>query len=202
MTAAAQALDAISPSVDVSTPGAAIATTMLSGVTGAANSIPDSASVTVSAPGAASAAAALFAVANAANSIPSSVSTTVTTNVVTAYSTIGSPAGFTAVRHGGIPAFAGGGLFRAGEAGYEQAVYPGGLTVGLPTDGLYATRQAPYVRPANAVQGGGGLTLNVTVAGNVYGITDLTERIAAEMLPALASELQTHTTAITGGLSR
>lgn len=202
VTTAAQALDAISPSVDVSTPGAAIATTMLSGVTGAANSIPDSASVTVSAPGAAAAASALYAVASAANSIPSSVSTTVTTNVVTAYSTIGSPAGFTAVRHGGIPAFAGGGLFRAGEAGYEQAVYPGGLTVGLPTDGLYATRQAPYVRPANAVQGGGGLTLNVTVAGNVYGITDLTERIAAEMLPALASELQTHTTAITGGLSR
>jgi hypothetical protein len=167
----------------------------LNNVTSAARTIPESESVSVSVIGAAAAIGQLHAVANAANSIPASRSTTITTNVVTAYSTVGRPAPSPfRRRHGGmIPGYAHGGvLFEAGEAGPEIAHFAGGGMAHLPTHGFYEGPPNTYISPANASTGNGGLTLNVNVNGPVFGIADLTEQVMREMGPALEAASRQH----------
>lgn len=186
-----------SETVDVSAPGATGATAELNAVTAAANAIPEIEVISVVASGATEAAAALYAVAAAANSIPSTVNTTVTTTIRTV--NLGTdnnvlPGG----RHGGMPGYAMGGvLFEGGEAGLELAHLATGGVVPLPRHAIYSAPRGTYIEPANSVgpRSTGGISVHVTVQGNVYGIDDLTAAVTRQLAPALADEFSRHTTA-------
>lgn len=194
--AAADALPE-SETVDVSAPGATGATAELNAVTAAANAIPEIEVISVVASGATEAANALNAVAAAANSIPSTVNTTVTTTIRTI--NLGTdnnvlPGG----RHGGMPGYAMGGvLFEGGEAGLELAHLATGGVVPLPRHAIYSAPRGTYIEPANSVgpRSTGGISVHVTVQGNVYGIDDLTAAVTRQLAPALADEFSRHITA-------
>lgn len=73
-------------------------------------------------------------------------------DIVTRTSTVnyGGGSGL-AERHGGIPAYASGGvLFRGGEAGPELAHFAGGGTALLPRDDLYIAPAGTVIEPANS----------------------------------------------------
>lgn len=192
VTAAANAIPE-AESVTVSTPGALVSALSLGAVRAAAEAIPDAEQVAVSVVGAETAVNSLNAVANAAASIPASVSTTITTNRVTTFSTIGSP----------ISAFADGGYVRSplalvGEEGPELVQLPYGSFVHTAeeTARLLANR-SEGIAPARTTAGGtattgGGITLNIDVHGNVYGVDDLTAEIAGPLVAAMAEENRRH----------
>src|SRR5690606_22529005 len=183
--------------VHVPAPGATGATAALNAVTAAANAIPEIEVISVVASGATEAANALNAVAAAANSIPSTVNTTVTTTIRTI--NLGTdnnvlPGG----RHGGMPGYAMGGvLFEGGEAGLELAHLATGGVVPLPRHAIYSAPRGTYIEPANSVgpRSTGGISVHVTVQGNVYGIDDLTAAVTRQLAPALADEFSRHITA-------
>jgi len=110
---------------------------------------------------------------------------TMTISVVTQYSTVGSPpSGISVARHGGIPAYASGGVvFRGGEAGLELAHFAGGGIAPLPWDGLYMAPAGTRIEPHNSVVtklqpgGVGGYTVVVNVNAPVFGIDDLEAKI-------------------------
>ncbi|MGB3328448.1 MAG: hypothetical protein WBA46_05795 [Thermomicrobiales bacterium] len=84
-------------------------------------------------------------------------SKTVTLSVVTAYSTTGSPTNYSGgsglgERHGGIPAYATGGVvFHGGEAGMELAHFAGGGIAPMPWHGLYEVPAGTRIEPHNSV---------------------------------------------------
>jgi hypothetical protein len=103
---------------------------------------------------------ALAAIANVNNTPVADK--TMTINVVTAYSTTGTPP--KATRHGGIPGYATGGvLFEAGEAGPEIAHFAGGGSAVLPSHAYYVAPQGTYIEPANSARGklGGGPLVHI-----------------------------------------
>lgn len=94
-------------------------------------------------------------------------------------------------RHGGIPGFAMGGTvvpFIGGEAGAEVAHFASGGSAVLPTHSMYAAPPMTYISPANANPGAGrsGMSIQIDVHGNIYGIDDLTEQVTRQLVPALA----------------
>lgn len=135
-----------------------------------------------------------YADINAISAYNGTVLATSYIDIVTRQTTVSGVAGFTQ-RHGGFPGYEHGGvIFEAAEAGPELLHLQGGGIVPLPTHGLYSAPSGSYVEPANSVGGVsyGGTTVNVTVAGNVYGIDDLTAQVAAQMAPALSEVARTH----------
>lgn len=166
--------------VNVIIMGAGEGASALDAVTASANAIPEAEMVNVFVFGASAAESALYGVANAAAAIPESVSTTITTNLVTVRSE-------RKTRHGGQLHYAAGGLvtFEAGEAGPEIAHFAAGGSAIIPEHGLYAAPVGTVISPNNTYTGPGGLSVNVTVQGNVYGIDDLVEATTRAVAPAL-----------------
>lgn len=96
--------------------------------------------------------------------------------------------------HGGIPGFATGGVanyvpFYGAEGNRPELLhFAMGGTAPIYTEGVYAVPPMTYVSPANAnpgLQGGGGLTVQIDVHGNIYGIGDLAEQVTAQIVPAI-----------------
>lgn len=110
--------------------------------------VPKSTEVTVSA-STGDAVANINAVIDAMNSV---YSKTVVLDVVTQYTTVGTPAAGArgVARHGGIPGYAHGGvLFEGGEAGPELAHFATGGTALLPSHALYLAPPHTYISPNN-----------------------------------------------------
>ncbi|MGB3305498.1 MAG: hypothetical protein WBA63_04875 [Thermomicrobiales bacterium] len=156
--AATQAIGEVQSAIDAlpkDTPIAVTASTSdavssINAVTETIALVPKSTEVTVSAL-TGDAVANINAVISALDSV---YSKTVVLDVVTQYTTIGSPsAGARGVaRHGGVPGYAMGGvLFEAGEAGPEMAHFAGGGTALIPDHGLYVAPPHTYIEPANSV---------------------------------------------------
>lgn len=107
-------------------------------------------------------------------------------DIVTRFSSIGSP---TAMSGGIIDEYASGGYVaaRLGEAGGELLHLASGGYAYAPGDGLYMTPLGSYVSPApSSPDGYGGISVSVTVQGNVYGVDDLIEATTRAVAPALA----------------
>lgn len=95
---------------------------------------------------------------------------------------------------GGVAGYAAGGVvIRAGEAGMEQFDFPNGRHGLAVTDGLYTVPMGTYVHtaPATATKGGGP-SINVTIAGNVYGIDDLERQLTRSIAGAWTSAMRMH----------
>ena len=94
--------------------------------------------------------------------------------------------------HGGIAGYAFGGNvvpIRAAEVGFETAHFPTGGTATLPQDGFYNVPQGTYIEPHNSARfsgGGNGITVQIAVHGNIYGIGDLAEQVTAQIVPAIS----------------
>ena len=84
-------------------------------------------------------------------------------------------------------------VIRAGEAGMEQFDFPNGRHGLAVTDGLYTVPMGTYVHtaPATATKGGGP-SINVTIAGNVYGIDDLERQLTRSIAGAWTSAMRMH----------
>lgn len=146
------AIDNLPKSTEVSiTAATSDAIGSIGAVTESIGLVPKATDVTVSAL-TGSSVADVLAVSDAIAGVDSK---TVYINVITAYSSTGSPSGFTGntyVRHGGVPGYAMGGvLFEAGEAGAELAHFAGGGTALIPSHGLYMAPPGTYIEPANSV---------------------------------------------------
>lgn len=144
-------------------------------------------------------------VANAINAIPTSKTSTITTNVVTAYSSTGSPSrgvsgAIKEARLGGVvQELATGGVanyvpFYGAEGNRPELLhFANGGTAPIYTEGVYAVPPMTYVSPANAnpgLSGGGDIYLSIPIHGNVYGISDLTQQVLREMVPALKDVIE------------
>lgn len=128
------------------------------------------------------------AIANAINEIPTDRTSTI--SVVTAYSSTGTPP--VNRLHGGIPGFASGGVpFWGAEAGPELLHFATGGTAPIFREGAYAVPPMTYVSPANANPGlgQGGMTVQVHVHGNVYGVDDLVAEVVDPLAMRLGDEL-------------
>ena len=80
----------------------------------------------------------------------------------------------------------GGVVIRAGELGPEIAHFATGGTALIPSDGLYSVPAGTYISPNNAVSNSfGGPAITINVNGPVMGISDLTEQVMAELVPAV-----------------
>lgn len=114
------------------------------------------------------------------------------------------PTDLTLAAGGIVPAAASGMVVRAGELGAELVYPPGRAPYVAARDGLYVMESGSYVSNAAATRAGGvgGLTVNLTVAGNVYGVDDLAGEVARALGPALAFAAQDRYRAIgwTGGI--
>lgn len=94
---------------------------------------------------------------------------------------------------GQTPEKAGGGMVRArmGELGGEYVSLAGGGTAYAPSDGMYSVPSGSYVHTAPVSRtltpgaNMGGMTVPITIYGNVYGMDDLEAQVAAKLGPAL-----------------
>src|SRR5690606_41988808 len=89
------------------------------------------------------------------------------------------------------------GLLERGQAGLELPHLATGGVLPLPRPATYSAPRGTYVEPANSVgpRSTGGISVHVTVQGNVYGIDDLTAAVTRQLAPALADEFSRHITA-------
>jgi len=95
-----------------------------------------------------------------------------------------------AYANGGVVGYATGGvLFEAGEGNRPEMAHfaTGGMAL-IPDHGLYSAPAGTYISPNNAMQltpgMGGGITVNINVAGNV-GVDDLAEQVTRQIVPAI-----------------
>lgn len=125
-------------------------------------------------------------------------SKTVALNVVTTYSSVGSPSGYSSGSDrmfGGVAGYADGGTvdIRAGERDPEWIDYPSGGGMWAMTDGIYSVPKGSYVNTAPASRGlaaPGGLTVNLIVQGDVNGIEDLQAKAGIAFAQAYMGEYQ------------
>jgi hypothetical protein len=108
----------------------------------------------------------------------------IVTNHITRFTTQGSPVGPRAFANGGIVQAA------LAEAGPELLHLAGGGMAVVPNRGVYGVPDGSYVTPAPQTRsllagGSGGLNVSVNVAGNVYGVDDLTNAVIEGVVPAL-----------------
>lgn len=130
-------------------------------------------------------------IAAAHNALMALDGSSATAYITTIQQTIGG-AGVFAL--GGVAGYAAGGVvIRAGEAGMEQFDFPNGRHGLAVTDGLYTVPMGTYVHtaPATATKGGGP-SINVTIAGNVYGIDDLERQLTRSLAGAWTSAMRMH----------
>lgn len=120
-----------------------------------------------------------------------------TINVVTAYSTIGSPsgAGYLSERHGGIPGYAHGGIpVELAEGNRAELLsFANGGVMPIFQHGIYEVPPHTYVSPSNTGTAYGGPNITVDFSGAVFNNTDAEamDRWAQERLvPALRRVIQ------------
>jgi hypothetical protein len=123
---------------------------------------------------------------------------TITIDVVTQYSTIGTPSNAVSGSprmFGGVAGYAGGGtVIRAGEVAPEWIDHPGGGMRAM-TDGLYAVPRGSYVNTAPASPGlaaAGGMSLTLNFFGSVGGSDRSAMNAWAheELFPVFRKELE------------
>lgn len=113
---------------------------------------------------------------------------------------VGSPNGpsITPIQQGsgGVVGYAAGGAVVAelAEYGPELVHLAGGGTALAGRRGMYSVPLGSYVEtaPMTRLSAIGGPTVNVTVAGNVYGIDDLTEAVTRQLVPAMELAFADH----------
>lgn len=93
---------------------------------------------------------------------------TMTISVVTAYSSVGTPSGFSAFQHGGIPRKAHGGVpVTLAEVGPELLHFANGGTMPIYGHGNYTVPPMTYVSPANT-RSVGGPSIVVDLSGSTF----------------------------------
>jgi hypothetical protein len=117
---------------------------------------------------------------------------TMTINVITAYSSTGTPS--IGARHGGVPGYAHGGIpVELAEAGRELLHFANGGVLPISDRGIYAIPEHTYVSPNNAVGNTTvAPTIQITIAGNVYGIDDLERQLAGAVSDAWVQAMRIH----------
>lgn len=138
---------------------------------------------------------AAIAAINAVNNM-SVYDKSMTINVVTAYSTVGTPSLYAGIRHGGIAGYAHGGMVMAelAEAGPEVLRFANGGTAMVNDRGLYNIPVGTYVSPNNAVGNDvGGIVIHVDFSGaqfNGASRDDMRAWAQEEFIPSLRRVIQ------------
>lgn len=120
---------------------------------------------------------------------------TMTINVVTAYSTIGTPS--IGLGLGGVARYATGGVVASmAEWGPELLHFPNGGTALARTPGLYNVPSGTYVDTAPVTAGKlgglGGPTINISINAPVFGVDDLEVKIAESISRAWTRGMRQH----------
>ncbi len=117
---------------------------------------------------------------------------TMTINVVTAYSTIGTPS--IGSRHGGIPGYARGGIVtELAEAGPELLHFASGGSVPIFDRGIYTVPPMTYVSPANTGTARGDRGIHIDFSGATFNGTSRAEMdrwAETSLVPNLRKVLQ------------